>query len=71
MVAVLSEDINREQFWGSGEGSLSCPSCLRGGDEMKCIYMTVTGAEVWHQRVSTRQCFSVSLHSANIWNRII
>lgn len=50
MVAVLSEDINREQFWGSGEGSLSCPSCLRGGDEMKCIYMTVTGAEVWHQR---------------------
>ena len=60
VLAVLKVPLSQEQHWGSGEGSLTpgleCDDCKDDNDlsplSIRCIYMTTTGAEVWHQTVS-------------------
>jgi hypothetical protein len=51
IMAVLQVPLTQEQYWGSGRGVLTYTS-THSLKEIECVYMTTTGAEVWHQRVS-------------------
>ena len=57
VIAVLKEQLKHEYIWGSGLGALSFQD-KKGGEPplptpLECVFMTITGAEVWHQTVRT------------------